>query len=82
MKPQDLASFFALLTLLEPDTITCKLAARLAAAGTATDGETDSAVLMELRQHADQIAKELASVDSASKERRANLVDKFLSAVS
>ena len=55
MTPKDLADFFALLSILEPDTITCKLAARLATAGTATDGETDTAVIKELREHAEAI---------------------------
>lgn len=82
MSPRELAEFFALLTILEPDTITCQLTARLATAGTATDGETDTQVVAELRKHAAAIAAELAEVDAAKQDRKAALVAKFLSAVS
>lgn len=82
MTPKELAEFFALLTMLEPDTITCQLAARLATAGTATEGETDTAVLKAVRENAEQITKELAEVNAANQDRRAALVAKFLSATS
>lgn len=81
MTPKDLADFFALLTILEPDTITCKLAARLATAGTATDGETDTAVVKELREHAEAIQKELATVAEGKLEQKAALVARFIEAV-
>lgn len=81
MTPKDLAEFFALLSILEPDTITCKLAARLAAAGTATDGETDTAVIKELRDHAEAIASELASVAEGKLEQKTALVARFIEAV-
>lgn len=80
MTPKELAEFFALLTMLEPDTVTCQLTMRLAAAGTATEGETDTAVLKAVRENADKIAKELAEVNAANQDRRAALVAKFLGA--
>lgn len=81
MTPQQLAEFFALLTILEPDTITCKLAARLATAGTATEGGTDTSVLKELREHAAKIADELKTVSESKLDRKSALVAKFLEAV-
>ncbi|MEZ4448935.1 MAG: hypothetical protein R3B09_05585 [Nannocystaceae bacterium] len=81
MTPKDLAEFFALLSILEPDTITCKLAARLATAGTATDGETDTAVIKELREHAESIEKELATVAGDALEKKTALVSRFIEAV-
>ncbi len=80
MTPKELADFFALLSILEPDTITCKLAARLATAGTATSGETDTQVIKEMREHAAKIAEELATITSDKLDRKANLVAKFLAA--
>lgn len=81
MTPHQLAEFFALLSILEPDTVTCKLVARLATAGTATSGETDTAVIKELREHAVQIAAELATVNEGKLDRKAALVAKFIEAV-
>lgn len=78
MTPPQLAEFFALLSILEPDTVTCRLAARLAAAGTATAGETDTAVLKELREHAARIAEELGSVSEAQLGRKSALVARLL----
>lgn len=80
MTTQQVAEFFSLLTILEPDTITCKLAARLASAGTATEEETDIAVIKQLREHADQINKELASVDPGLLDRKKALIAKYISA--
>ena len=81
MSPKELAEFLALLTMLEPDSIICKLTIRLAAAGTATEGETDTSVLKDVRANAKAIAAELATVDGANQDRRAALVNKFLGAV-
>lgn len=81
MTPKDLAEFLALLSILEPDTVTCKLVARLATAGTATDGETDTAVIKELRAHSATIAKELGTVTAKQLESKSALVAKFLKAV-
>lgn len=81
MTPHQLAEFFALLSILEPDTVTCRLVVRLAAAGTATAGETDTAVLKELREHAARIAEELTTVSESQLARKAALVARFLAAV-
>lgn len=80
MSPKELAEFFALLTILEPDTIICKLAARLATASTASEGETDHNIILEMRQHSAQIAEELASLSAAKLDRKAALVGKFFDA--
>lgn len=82
MTIQQLAEFFSLLTILEPDTITCQLAARLATAGTATDEETDISVLKEIRTHAAQITKELTSVSQTSLDRKKALIAKYLTPTS
>jgi len=80
MTPRQLAEFFALLSILEPDSVTCRLAARLAAAGTATAGETDTAVLKELREHAARIAEELRALSEPQLARKAALVARLLAA--
>ncbi|CAL9418720.1 hypothetical protein [Streptomyces sp. enrichment culture] len=80
MNTQELAKFFALLTILEPHTQTCVQAARLAdAAATADEGdESDTQVVKDLRAHADKIAAELGTVDAAKLERKAAVIAKFL----
>lgn len=78
MTTEELAKFFALLTILEPKADICVNARRLAAAGTATADETDTDVLRELRSDSGSIASELASVKIEKLEQKTRLVAKFL----
>ncbi|GGX58325.1 hypothetical protein [Streptomyces noursei] len=78
MTLEELAKFFALLTILEPEADTCVQARRLAVAGTATSEETDTGVVKELRSYAESIKSELDSVSSDKLERKTKLVAKFL----
>ncbi len=78
MTLNELAEFFAILTILEPDSEVCKAAARLAQAGTATEGETDTKVLLDLKNYTDKMVAELKEVDEKSLERKQGLVTKIL----
>lgn len=78
MEAQELARFYALLAILEPDAVTCEFSARIAEAGTATDIETDTAVTAKFRSDAGKIAAELASVSDERLDRKAATIAKLL----
>ncbi|MER7001114.1 hypothetical protein [Streptomyces sp. NPDC000410] len=78
MTTEELAKFYALLTILEPQEQTCLQAARLAEVGTAGDGDTDTTVVKQLKTHADKIAAELASVSPEKLQRKTAAIAKFL----
>ncbi|MFI9362694.1 hypothetical protein ACIG5E_16820 [Kitasatospora sp. NPDC053057] len=78
MTTEELAKFYALLTILEPQAQTCVQAARLAEAGTAGEGDTDTTVVKQLKAHADKIAAELASVSPEKLQRKTAAIAKFL----
>ncbi|MFJ3100488.1 hypothetical protein [Streptomyces sp. NPDC086835] len=80
MNTTRLAEFYALLSMLEPDTETCRLAQRLADAGTTgqAGGDSDTSVLKELRGKADQVARELSSVDAKKIDDKSELIAKML----
>ncbi|MEV4683299.1 hypothetical protein [Streptomyces kurssanovii] len=81
MNTTRLAEFYALLSMLEPDTETCRLAQRLADAGTtkqAAGEDSDTSVLKELRGKADQVARELSSVDAKKIDDKSELIAKML----
>ncbi len=59
----------AILTILEPDSKTCQAVIRLAQAGTATEGETDTSILLEIKNSfKSDIEKELEEVNSKKLE--------------
>jgi hypothetical protein len=84
MNTDRLAEFYALLTMLEPDTETCRLAQRLADVGTTglVGESSDTTVLQELRGKADKVARELSSVDSAKIDAKSELIAKMLAGAS
>lgn len=78
MELQDLASFFAILTILEPDSKICQFTAKLATAGSATEGETDTAVLKEIKNHLPELQKELATIKQNKLALKAKVITKIL----
>jgi hypothetical protein len=77
MELKDLASFFAILTILEPDSKICQFTAKLAEAGSATEGETDSTVLKEIKSHLPELQKELEAI----KQNKLTLKEKIISKI-
>ncbi|MFM5981750.1 MAG: hypothetical protein ACKO9I_14520 [Sphaerospermopsis kisseleviana] len=78
MELQDLASFFAILTILEPDSKICQFTAKLATAGSATEGETDTAVLKEIKNHLPELQKELETIKQNKLALKAKVITKIL----
>ncbi|MET9730562.1 hypothetical protein ABZZ79_07850 [Streptomyces sp. NPDC006458] len=78
MTTEELAKFYALLTILEPKAQTCVQAARLAEVGTAGDGDTDTTVAKQLKAHTAKIATELASVSPEQLQRKTAAIAKLL----
>ncbi|MBW5483043.1 hypothetical protein [Streptomyces bambusae] len=80
MTTEELAKFYALLTILEPQTQVCLHSARLAEVGTVGDGntDTDTAVLKQLKTHADKISAELASVKPEKLQRKTEATAKLI----
>ncbi|MGC0327556.1 hypothetical protein RKD23_000546 [Streptomyces sp. SAI-170] len=78
MTTEELAKFYALLTILEPRAELCVQASRLAEVGTAGEGDTDTTVVTQLRNHADRIASELASVSPEKLQKKTATIAKFL----
>lgn len=78
MEVKDLAEMFAILTILEPDTKICQLTARLATAGSATEGETDTAVIKEIKACLSQLEAELKEVNEKKLEGKQKLLTKIL----
>ncbi|MGB8686525.1 MAG: hypothetical protein WCD53_04205 [Microcoleus sp.] len=69
---------FAILTILEPDAKICQLTARLATAGSATEGETDTAVIKEIKGCLSQLEAELKEVNEKKLEGKQKLLTKIL----
>ncbi|MBG0743728.1 MAG: hypothetical protein IV298_09630 [Cylindrospermopsis raciborskii KL1] len=78
MQLQDLASFFAVLTILEPDSKICQFTAKLATAGSATEGETDTAVLKEIKKHLPELQKELDAIKDNKLALKEKVITKIL----
>ena len=78
MQLTDLANFFAILTILEPDSKIAQYSAKLATAGTATEGETDTAVLRELKKHLPELQKELDTIQTNKLELKQKIITKIL----
>ncbi|MFM6039534.1 MAG: hypothetical protein ACKPBB_17800 [Sphaerospermopsis kisseleviana] len=78
MELQDLASFFAILTILEPDSKICQFTAKLATAGSATEGETDTAVLKEIKNHLPELQKELETIKQNKLALKEKVITKIL----
>ena len=78
MQLTDLANFLAILTILEPDSKIAQFTARLATAGSATEGETDTSVLREIKQHLPELEKELQGINEKKLELKEKIVTKIL----
>ncbi|OPH11019.1 hypothetical protein [Cylindrospermopsis raciborskii] len=78
MQLQDLASFFAILTILEPDSKICQFTAKLATAGSATEGETDTTVLKEIKKHLPELQKELDAIKDNKLALKEKVITKIL----
>ncbi|MBE9251055.1 hypothetical protein IQ226_18360 [Dolichospermum sp. LEGE 00240] len=78
MELKNLAEMFAILTILEPDTKICQLTARLAAAGSATEGETDTAVIKEIKGCLSDLQKELNDVNNKKLQAKEKLLTRIL----
>lgn len=78
MELTDLANFFAILTILEPDSKICQFTAKLATAGTATEEETDTTVLREMKKHLPELQKELDTLKANKLELTKKVVAKIL----
>jgi hypothetical protein len=78
MELKDLAEMFAILTILEPDTKICQLTARLATAGSSTAGETDTAVIKEIKSCLSDLQAELKEVNDKKLEGKQKLLTRIL----
>ncbi|MFB2839564.1 hypothetical protein [Floridanema evergladense] len=78
MELKDLAEFLAILTILEPDAKLCQLVARLASAGTATAGDTDTTVLKEVKTCLSELEAELKGIDPKKLALKENILVKIL----
>ena len=78
MQLQELAEMFAILTILEPDAKICQLTARLAQAGSATEGETDFAVIKEIKNSLSDLEAELKEVNDKKLESKQKLLTRIL----
>jgi hypothetical protein len=78
MQLKDLAEFFAVLTILEPDAKICKITAKLATAGTATEGLTDMDVIKEIMASMGDLEKELATISDKKLQLKQKVLAKIL----
>ena len=78
MELKNLAEMFAILTILEPNTKICQLAVRLANAGSATEGETDTQVVKEIKNSLVELEKELKDIQGKKLEAKQRLLTKIL----
>ncbi|BAY49050.1 hypothetical protein SAMD00079811_66790 [Scytonema sp. HK-05] len=78
MELTDLANFFAILTILEPDSKICQFTIKLADFGTATEGETDTMILREMKKHLPELQKELQEIKENKLELKQKIVTKIL----
>lgn len=67
-----------MLTILEPDAEVCKLVAKLATVGTATAGDTDTKVLVEIKQNLSKIKEELATLETAELQKKQERITNYL----
>jgi len=78
MELKNLAEMFAILTILEPNTKICQLTVRLANAGSATEGETDTQVVKEIKNSLAELEKELKDIQGKKFEAKQRLLTKIL----
>lgn len=78
MELEQLAQFFAILTVLEPDAEVCKFTAKLAEAGTATAESTDFSVIKEIKNNVSKIKEELDTLDKGKLDRMQGVIAKIL----
>ena len=78
MELKNLAEMFAILTILEPNTKICQLTVRLANAGSATEGETDTQVVKEIKNSLVELEKELKDIQGKKLEAKQRLLTKIL----
>ena len=77
MELKELAKVFAILTILEPDSQICQLTARLANAGTASDDDTDTEVIKEIKKSLPKLEEELHGI----KETKLKAMEKILTKI-
>ena len=78
MEINKFAEIIAVLTILEPESKTCQSVVNLAQAGTATEGDTDISVLVDINNnHKKEIEAELMNVSELNLEKKQKLISKF-----
>lgn len=81
MELKDLADFFAILTILEPNSKICQYTTRLASAGSVSklkDGDTDFKLLREMKQHLPELEAELKSIQESKLDLKTKVVANLL----
>ncbi len=78
MQLTDLANFLAILTIVEPNSKIAQYTVKLATADTASEGETDTTVLREIKKHLPELQKELDAIQQKKLELKEKVVTKIL----